>query len=646
MESDFKAAWAAHFEAERQKSPLTEEQAAEYEKYALANRERASESLENILRYLHLDLRGRRVLDVGSAYGGFSIVAAQKGAEAYGVEILDYLHRLGEANALNEPGNIKLINADILDRGISAELGAEPFDLIMLHDVFEHVYDSSALFRRIGDLSDVGTTVNFAIPNGDCWQAIEREAHRFMFGLTLLEPGAWSELTGSFNIYYRPLHYYQLFFQAIGFSHLYLMIDRQLVQTAVERVQLKFRELEQKVTAGPFASDHLNSLARHRFALLEHQLAEDIKEKNPLYIHLMYDHYVWQGFAAKNIVQPLEHAEDIVRLTYGTPVSVETEPSYTKPEKKRVVITIDVEASPYAQSEDHVDRLIWGKFGNEEVGIRRMMEVADRYGHKLTFFVDYCEVFRYPGRFEEISREITDRGHDLQLHAHMDLLPEEFWEKHNLKKYHISLSDVDRQRAGILLDFLQETAQKMGGGNKPVAFRGGSFRYNNVLLRQMKERGIDLSFNYNVLSQHQTNNSENLPLFKWNNGVFELPMANVYMNNWLRDLDFNDLNNFQFTDFVYAFIDKYYTIYPSNSVAVMIMHSWSFCYTEENTRFKIFRDNKLVDNFDRFLANLPQDIEIVTATDVHNLITAGELQTDIVRDVDLVDKYKFRSRIL
>jgi 2-polyprenyl-3-methyl-5-hydroxy-6-metoxy-1,4-benzoquinol methylase len=195
MESDFKEAWNEYARIHLKKDQLTDEQARVHENYALGNRERAQALLDNIGKYLHLDLRKRRVLDVGSAYAGFPIVAAQKGAEAYGVEILDYLHKLGVANAQNE-GVVTLINADILDKEITEQLGTAPFDLMILHDVFEHVYDSSALFKRIGEFSHEASVVNFAIPTGDCWQAIEREAHRFAFGLSLLEPGSWAEEMG------------------------------------------------------------------------------------------------------------------------------------------------------------------------------------------------------------------------------------------------------------------------------------------------------------------------------------------------------------------------------------------------------------------------------------------------------------------
>jgi hypothetical protein len=55
-----------------------------------------------------------------------------------------------------------------------------------------------------------------------------------------------------------------------------------------------------------------------------------------------------------------------------------------------------------------------------------MIEIADRYHGKLTFFVDFCQTFMYPGEFEKIATYIVDHGHDLQIQAHPNSLPADF----------------------------------------------------------------------------------------------------------------------------------------------------------------------------------------------------------------------------
>lgn len=466
MEADFRKVWEQNSASERNQH-VTKDEARVHELHALTNRERAAKLLDTIAKSLQIDLRQKRILDVGSAYGGVPIVAAARGAETYGVETQEHLHRFAEANRLNEPGSITLINADLTDRDILRQLGPTPFDLIILNDVFERAYDTTALFDRLDTLSDQRTVLMFELSNGTCWQNIEREAHSLSFGITLLEPAAWgAEVGASFNVYYRPFSYYQLFCNAIGFSHLYVFTDPKMVETAKARVVAKFEELEQLVLKGPFRTSSNNLMAQHKFRRLKQQLAEDLQSKSSLYIHLVYDLYKWQIFASKKLIQPLENSSSTSRISFGTHLELERETEMAAPSQKRLVITIDVEASPYAQSSHHVDRLIWVRFGDEA-----------------------C-------------------------------------------------------------------------------------------------------------------------------------------------------------NHVYSYLDQYFDTFGPNSVAVMIMHSWSFCYNERPSGFKVFKDYRLAQNFETFLANLPNDIEIVTAAQLNELAKSEMLNPALTRDVDLMDRRKHGARSL
>lgn len=127
---------------------------------------------------------------------------------------------------------------------------------------------------------------------------------------------------------------------------------------------------------------------------------------------------------------------------------------------KTLIITIDLEAVPKGQSADHVNRLIWGRFGTQEVGIRRMMDIADQYGHKLAFFVDYCEAFLYLATFEAISAYIVARGHDQQLHAHPvpDILPDAFWTSRSFRPSKNALNEYTIETGDLLMRFLVQCA--------------------------------------------------------------------------------------------------------------------------------------------------------------------------------------------
>src|SRR5437870_601911 len=220
MESDFKKAWDEFFGEKRAAMP--KEQAEAHERFALSNRERAREFIKSLQSILGYDFRGKRILDVGSAYGGFLIESAKMGAEVCGIEINKDLFDLGRANILNEKGRITLEHGDVLERDVLENVNGLPFDLIILNDVFEHIYDCVGLLARLKKISGSNTIIYFSTPNGASYPTVDKEAHFFRFGLSLLEPANWSEVVGGFNVYYRPLLTYQLQLNAIGFPFLYL----------------------------------------------------------------------------------------------------------------------------------------------------------------------------------------------------------------------------------------------------------------------------------------------------------------------------------------------------------------------------------------------------------------------------------------
>src|SRR5688500_17246914 len=75
-------------------------------RFALTSRQRGRERLDRAVSRTGLSLRGARVLDVGSAYGGFVVEAASRGAEAWGVEIVERLHELALLGARGESGDM------------------------------------------------------------------------------------------------------------------------------------------------------------------------------------------------------------------------------------------------------------------------------------------------------------------------------------------------------------------------------------------------------------------------------------------------------------------------------------------------------------------------------------------------------------
>jgi hypothetical protein len=313
-----------------------------------------------------------------------------------------------------------------------------------------------------------------------------------------------------------------------------------------------------------------------------------------------------------------------------------------RPIKKYLIITIDVEAGPHLQSASHVDRLIWGRFGEHHLGIGRMMEIAERLGQRLSFFVDYCETLQYPGEFERISNHIIDHGHDLQLHAHTQFLTDAFWTERGLTPARTGLERYDNAHANVLMECLVHWAMTLGGGHRPVAFRGGAFRYNRSILEAMMRQQLSLSFNYNIKTPYQVNNKHNLGLFRWSNGVIEVPMGYVDIRGRIREFEFSSTSATDFGDqsLVREYMDTYYAQFGESSVLVMLMHSWSFLYRQMKGQggfFYEYKDHQLEANFQNFLSNLLGDVKVITASDLHLLTTGGRIRVGAGRDVSSVD---------
>lgn len=290
MESDFHTAWEKYFSS--RKPSLTDDQIAAYEKFALSNRQRAQNFIDFMHDSIEFDFKDKRILDIGSAYAGFVIMSAKYGAEAHGIEILDHLHQLAIANAKDEDGDITLKHGDVL----ASELLVGPFDLIIINDVFEHIFDIDLLFQRINDLSGPETVIFFAIPNGFSYHAINKEGHLFKFGLTLLEPGLWSSyISAPFNIYYRPLEVYRLLFESLGY-HLYLKVDETKESTAKERIINEFALIADKVGEKPFPTEAMNEQAERRLTLIQREIK---RLSDPFHLHVHFEQYFWEGFAVR-----------------------------------------------------------------------------------------------------------------------------------------------------------------------------------------------------------------------------------------------------------------------------------------------------------------------------------------------------------
>lgn len=84
--------------------------------FASTSNQRGLDTLHDFEAY-GFSLQGLKILDVGCAYGGFSIEAAKRGAICYGVEISETLYdfaMLNHKDEIYETGSCEFVSVDAL----------------------------------------------------------------------------------------------------------------------------------------------------------------------------------------------------------------------------------------------------------------------------------------------------------------------------------------------------------------------------------------------------------------------------------------------------------------------------------------------------------------------------------------------------
>jgi len=290
-----------------------------------------------------------------------------------------------------------------------------------------------------------------------------------------------------------------------------------------------------------------------------------------------------------------------------------------------LVITIDVEAQPARQSQDHVERLIYGNFpGQGHAGIVDMMDIADRHNVKLTFFLDVLEEVLYPKQIEAVARLIVARGHDLQLHTHPENMPDAFFKKLGFPR---TISNELNQAEAAAL-FAEVKHIVAGWGVPPfLAYRAGSYRYSQGLVQAMPQAGLAFDYNYNITGRSQRKlGLKNVAMFRWENDVVEIPVSYVEQPP-AAPVQFNDsayVTSGRPQDAV-DLILKFQEQWHSPNVMIMMMHSWSLLALKPGSDYFEYAGPAKADLFDRFLTALPPQVKVVTATDVSKLVAQGAL---------------------
>ena len=252
-------------------------------------------------------LAGLKILDIGCAYGGFAIEAARRGAHCWGVEIVPRLYELAVLNYKNEvcEGNCNFILADATSPEFLKKVPRNYFDLIIVNDVFEHVYDTVQLLHNLSQTAGSTCAIYFLIPNGNNLRFAAREGHTGNCGLSLLRPLLWRYAeTGRWdeNIYYRQYEYYQALFRQFGFGVIdCINYPGYAERTEVgRRIEEEYKQVEQTVREkwDGFSEAHRMALkpALERF---DCQLCWDLQHMSASELDWKYLTRFWGGLAQK-----------------------------------------------------------------------------------------------------------------------------------------------------------------------------------------------------------------------------------------------------------------------------------------------------------------------------------------------------------
>lgn len=251
--------------------------------------------------------------------------------------------------------------------------------------------------------------------------------------------------------------------------------------------------------------------------------------------------------------------------------------------KVNVFITIDTEHSiggAFADPALHPvgnDKRIYGRINGQEYGIPLIMDIADRYGIPLTFFVEVLNKY-YFGEEEtrEVCKYILSRGHDVQLHLHPNFL--NFKEENpGVQRYRDNMSSYSLEEQTALIAEGKELLTRYCG-RPPVAFRAGNYGADTNTLKALKANGIFMDSSYNAafpkhsrrICAEQLNDAVEI------DGVWELPITNFVENIPLcgerfKPLDLNGVSLAEMKAVISRTLDG---LGPRN--ITLILHSFSF----------------------------------------------------------------------
>jgi len=230
-----------------------------------------------------------------------------------------------------------------------------------------------------------------------------------------------------------------------------------------------------------------------------------------------------------------------------------------------------------------------------------------------------------------VVRWLDAAGQDVQLHTHPEYLPESFWKEQGFAYRPRFLNQYGAEKAAFTIRHFSKFISDQTG--KPLrAFRAGSFRWNAHTIRALAGAGIPLSFNNSMraVADGQCIYSEptNRP-YLWSNGIVEVPVTERHIALPFSGKEWWQKFQFPLDGFLANWpcrIAGPYTWGKDGDFLVLLLHSWSLLYWDENGH-GVYKDDKRIEGFRRLVRRLAKDYDIITTADFLDLLAHGKIKT-------------------
>ena len=311
--------------------------------------------------------------------------------------------------------------------------------------------------------------------------------------------------------------------------------------------------------------------------------------------------------------------------------------------KPNIFITVDTECSiggafqnPSLKPVGDRKR-IYGLFDGKYYGIPMIMDIAESYGLKLTFFVEAMNRLYFGDSMTgKVCEDILKRNHDIQLHNHPNY--QNFSAENNSNKlYSDFMKDYDLEKQSFLIN---ESAQYLRscGVTKLKAFRAGSYGADLNTLIALKNNGLIIDSSYNAAYLHSFCS---IPDFSINdllliNNIYEFPITNFIESSKIRRTQLKplDLNGVSFEE-IREVIQNACRSGPQN--ITLIIHSFSFLKNYDVQYKKVRVLETVINRFKKLCRYLSEH------QNIFNVRTLGSLNIETLKGLSERSIHHFPS---